>query len=176
MMQGDRVMLRPMEPEDTDDVIRMRNNPDVLAQLFSDKPLTREEHLQWLDQIRAQGTRQEFLIVERASGLSAGTIGLNHIDCKHRRAEFGILIGDTEARGKGLASEASRLLLDYAFNKLGLHRIYLYAFPDNKQAVHLYRKLGFVQEGLLQRHVVKNSEHRDVIVMAIIHAGYIGKQ
>jgi len=175
-MQGDRVMLRPMETADTDDVLRMRNNPDVLAQLFSDKFLTREEHLQWLDQILAQGTRQEFMIVELASGLSAGTIGLDHIDFKHRRAEFGILIGDTEARGKGLASEASRLLLDYAFGKLGLHRIYLYSFSDNKPALCLYRKLGFVMEGLLQGHVVKNGERRDVIVMAMIHAGYIRKQ
>jgi len=168
MMQGDRVMLRPMEKADTDDVLRMRGNPEVLAQLFSDEPPTREGHLRWLEQTQAQGVRQEFMVVERATGRSIGTIGLNHIDARHNRAEFGILIGDAKARGKGLASEASRLLFDYAFNKLGLHRLYLHVFPDNKPALHLYRKLGFIQEGLLRRHVVKNGEHRDVVVMALL--------
>jgi len=70
MMQGDRVMLRPMEKTDTDDVLRMRSNPEVLAQLFSDEPPTRESHRRWLEQIQAQGVRQEFMIVERATGRS----------------------------------------------------------------------------------------------------------
>jgi len=157
-----------MEKTDTDDVLRMRSNPEVLAQLFSDEPPTRESHRRWLEQIQAQGVRQEFMIVERATGRSIGTIGLNHIDARHRRAEFGILIGGAKARGKGLASEASRLLFDYAFNKLGLHRLYLHVFSDNKPALHLYGKLGFVQEGLLRRHVVKNGEHRDVLIMAFL--------
>ena len=168
MIQGDRVLLRPMEKADTDDVLRMRSVPDMLAQLFSDEPPTREGHLRWLEQIQAQGTRQEFMMIERAKGLSIGTAGLDHIEHKHRRAEFGILIGDAEARGKGLAFEAGRLLLEYAFNKLGLHRVYLHTFPDNEPALHLYRKLGFIQEGLLRHHVLKNGQHRDVIVMAVL--------
>ena len=168
MIQGDRVLLRPMEKADTDDVLRMRSVPDVLAQLFSDEPPTREGHLRWLEQIQVEGTRQEFMIVERTAGRSIGTVGLNRIDPKHRRAEFGILIGDAEARGKGLAFEAGRLLLEYAFNKLGLHRVYLHAFPDNESALHLYRKLGFIQEGLLRHHVLKNGQHRDVVVMACL--------
>lgn len=168
MMQGDFVALRPMERADTDDVLCMRSDPEVLAQLFTEETLTREGHLRWLEQMLAQGTRQEFMIVERVNGRSIGTIGLNHIDPKHRRAEFGILIGNAEARGKGLAFEASRLLLDYAFNKVGLHRVYLHAFADNEPALHLYRKIGFVQEGLLRQHVLKNGQYRDVVVMAFL--------
>lgn len=168
MMQGDRVLLRPMEKTDADDVVRMRSAPEVLAQLFSDEPPTRESHLRWFEQMQIQGIRQEFMIVERETGRSIGTVGLNHIDPNHRRAEFGILMGDEEARGKGLAFEASRLLLDYAFNKLGLYRLYLHVFPDNEPALHLYRKIGFVQEGLLRQHVFKNGQHRDVGVMALL--------
>lgn len=168
MMQGDRVLLRPMEKTDADDVVRMRSAPEVLAQLFSDEPPTRESHLRWFEQMQIQGIRQEFMIVERETGRSIGTVGLNHIDPNHRRAEFGILMGDEEARGKGLAFEASRLLLDYAFNKLGLYRLYLHVFPDNEPALHLYRKIGFVQEGLLRQHVFKNGQHRDVVVMALL--------
>jgi len=118
VIEGERVQLRPMQAADTDDVIRMRREPTVLAQLFSAEAPTREEHLRWLERIQVQGDRHEFIIVERGTGRSIGTIGLSNIDPKHRHAQYGILIGEIDARGKGLALEASHLLLAYAFDKL----------------------------------------------------------
>lgn len=168
MIEGDRVLLRIMDAGDTDDVVRMRSAPDVLSQLFSDEPPTREGHLRWLEQVQARGDRHDFMIIDRASCRSVGIIGLSHIDRKHRHAEYGVLIGEVEARGKGLASEASRLLLDYAFRTLGLNRVYLHLFADNEAALRLYRKVGFEQEGVLRQHVLKNGRFRDVIVMAIL--------
>ena len=168
MIEGERVQLRPMQASDTDDVIRMRRTPDVLAQLFSDEAPTREEHLRWLERIQEQGDRQEFVIVERATGRSIGTIGLSNIDPRHCHAQYGILIGAIDARGKGLAFEASRLLLAYAFDKLGLQRVYLHVFANNEQALHLYRKVGFEEEGRLRQHIYKNGQFRDVVVMAIL--------
>ena len=160
--------LRPMEEGDTDDVVHMRSEPSVVAQLFGDEPPTRESHLRWLAAVRARGDRQEFMIVDRASGRSVGTIGLSQIDRKHQRAEYGVLIGEADARGKGLASEASRLLLDYAFTTLKLNRVYLHVFPENEAAVRLYERVGFEREGLLRRHLYKNGRFRDVIVMAVV--------
>lgn len=168
MIENARVLIRPMERNDADDVVRLRNDPAVLPQLFCDKPLDREGHLRWFERMQKDGTRHEFMIVERATGRSIGVTGLNHLDRQHRRAEYGIVIGEAEARGKGLAFEASRLLLDYAFNKLGLHRVYLHAFIDNEPALRLYRKIGFTQEGILRQHVCKNGQHRDVVVMAML--------
>lgn len=67
MMQGERVILRPMEKSDVDYVVRMRQDPAVLAQLLSNDPPTRENHLQWFEQMQAEGTRQESMIVDRAT-------------------------------------------------------------------------------------------------------------
>jgi len=168
MIIGDLIQVRPMLLADTDDVIRMRSEASVLSQLFSAAPPTREEHLGWLERIQKQEDRQEFVIVERRTGRTIGTIGLSNIDRRHQRAEFGILIGASDARGKGFALEASQLLLDYAFNKLGLHRIYLFVFPENEAAIQLYQKLGFQQEGLLHQHVFKDDRFRDVVVFALL--------
>ena len=168
MIEGVRVALRRMTTGDTDTVLRMRSDPTVLAQLFSDAPPTRDGHVRWLAQIDADGDRHEFMIVERASGRPVGITGLSQIDRRHRRAEYGVLIGEADARGRGLAAEASRLLLRYAFGDLGLHRVFLHVLADNEPALHLYGRLGFKTEGCLRQHVFKDGRLRDVIVMAIL--------
>lgn len=171
MIQGDRVLLRPMERDDVDAVVRMRSDPTVLAQLFGEAPPTRDGHLRWFEEMRARGDRQEFVIMDRASGHAVGTIGLSRIDPAHRRAEYGVLIGEANARDKGFAAEASRLLLGYAFGRLGLNRVYLHVFSENEAAIRLYRRVGFVPEGILRQHVYKGGRFRDVAVMGILKGG-----
>ena len=157
-----------MEPSDTDDVVRWRRDPEIREQLFADQPPTRESHLQWLADINARGDRQEFMIIERVTGRSIGTIGLSNVDRQNLRAEYGILVGDADARGKGYAREASELILRYAFDQLGLHRVYLHSFADNAAAVRLYKRVGFRLEGTLRHHVLKRGVFRDVVVMAML--------
>lgn len=168
MISGERVLLRPLDERDTEDVLRWRAQPEMLARLFADVPPTRADHLAWLERMRAQRDRQEFVIVDRAGDRPVGTIGLSHIDLRYRRAEYGILIGEPDARGKGMAAEASRLLLDHAFGPLGLHRVYLHVLSDNEPALRLYRELGFELEGRLRDHVWKGARFRDVVVMGLV--------
>jgi UDP-4-amino-4,6-dideoxy-N-acetyl-beta-L-altrosamine N-acetyltransferase len=168
VIEGERVLLRRMSREDAADVVHMRADPEVQAQLFSERPPTAEEHLRWLADVEARGDRHEFMIVERTSGRSVGTIGLSHIDRVNRRAEYGVLIGEPDARGKGLAAEASRLLLAYAFGTLGLRRVYLHVLVRNEDALRLYRRVGFQPEGVLRQHVRKGDEFLDVAVMAVL--------
>jgi UDP-4-amino-4,6-dideoxy-N-acetyl-beta-L-altrosamine N-acetyltransferase len=168
VIEGERVLLRRMGRQDAEDVVRMRAEPGVQAQLFSERPPTMDEHLNWLAGIQARDDRHEFVIVERTSGRSVGTIGLSHIDRAHRRAEYGILIGEPGSRGKGLAAEASRLLLGYAFGTLGLRRVYLHVLTRNEDALRLYRRVGFQLEGVLRQHIRKGDEFLDVAVMAIL--------
>jgi UDP-4-amino-4,6-dideoxy-N-acetyl-beta-L-altrosamine N-acetyltransferase len=170
VIEGERVLLRRMCREDAADVVRMRAEPEVQTQLFSERPPTIEEHLRWLADMEARGDRHEFMIVERASGQSVGTIGLSRIDLVNRRAEYGVLIGEPGARGKGLAAEASRLLLAYAFETLGLRRVYLHVLARNADALRLYRRVGFQPEGVLRQHVRKGDEFLDVAVMAVLEA------
>jgi UDP-4-amino-4,6-dideoxy-N-acetyl-beta-L-altrosamine N-acetyltransferase len=170
VIEGERVLLRRMSREDAADVVRMRAEPEVQTQLFSARPPTMAEHLRWLADVEARGDRHDFMIVERASGRSIGTIGLSHIDRVNGRAEYGVLIGEPGARGKGLAAEASRLLLAYAFGTLKLRRVYLHVFARNADALRLYRRVGFQPEGVLRQHVRKGDEFLDVAVMAVLEA------
>jgi len=171
LLRGEKVSLRPLAREDAEDVVRWRGDPEVHAQMFAAAPPSLEEHLRWFASLEGRNDRVEFVIVENDGGRPIGTIGLSGIDRVNRRAEYGILIGDRGARGRGLAREASRLLLAYAFGELGMHRVYLHVFRENEAAVRLYGRLGFDMEGILRHHAVKDGRYRDVAVMGIIGEG-----
>lgn len=161
-----RVTLRPLAGDDADDVVRWRNLPDVHAQLFSDRPPTREEHLRWFQSL--DDRRREYVIEDSVSATAIGTVGLSQIDRRHRKAEFGIVIGEPEYRGKGFAWAASQELLRLAFDELGLHRVYLRVFADNQRAIILYERLGFVREGQQRDDAFKDGRFRDVVVMGLL--------
>lgn len=72
-----------------------------------------------------------------------GNIKLELINFKTRKATIGILIGDKNYWGKGIATEAIKLLVDYGFNHLGMEEINLEAFFENKAAIRVYEKAGF---------------------------------
>jgi UDP-4-amino-4,6-dideoxy-N-acetyl-beta-L-altrosamine N-acetyltransferase len=170
-LRGKKVTLRPMRREDGEEIVRWRNASDVHAQMFAADPPTMEGHMRWFDSLQKRDDRVEFVIVEIHSGRPVGTIGLSDIDRVNRRAEYGILIGEADARGKGLAREASQLILQYAFETLRLHRVYLQVFQENEPAIRLYRGLDFAQEGILRQHVWKDGKYRDVVVMGCVRGG-----
>ena len=85
---------------------------------------------------------------------------------EHRRAEFQIIISP-EHQGKGLASRAAKLAMDYGFNVLNLYKLYLIVDKENEKAIHIYRKLGFMVEGELIHEFFINGEYRNTIRMCI---------
>ena len=82
-----------------------------------------------------------------------GLIALADYKHAHRRAEFLIGILPTEYRGKGIALEASLLVLDFAFNQIQLHKLIAYVYGYNQYDQESIISLGFTQEGLLREHI-----------------------
>src|SRR6202008_445968 len=78
-------------------------------------------------------TGARFVIYERATLRPIGTTGLGQINYMHRTAEFGIGIGEADCWGKGYGTEATRLVLDYAFNALGLHNVFLRVYAYHQR-------------------------------------------
>ena len=88
-----------------------------------------------------------FVIYERATGRPIGSTELMHIDFRNGRADFGIYIGEAEARGKGYGTETTRLMLDYAFTALGLRNVALTVAEWNIAGQRAYAKAGFREFG-----------------------------
>jgi diamine N-acetyltransferase len=93
---------------------------------------------------------------------------LLNINWRHRSGELQIRIGDAASRGRGLGTEAVRLLCDFGFADLNLHRIYLHVFASNSRAIGAYEKAGFVREGLLRQAAYIDGQWVDVVLMGLI--------
>ncbi len=165
VIEGNRVRIIPISEEDTDDIIYWRNN--VRDKFIYRDLFTRESHTQWLNSMVKTGKVAQF-VIQIKDGRKIGSVFLRDIDYHHKKAEYGIFIGDTEAQGHGYGTEAAKLILEYGFKELGLHKIMLRVLATNERAVRSYEKVGFRQEGYFKDDVFVDGKFEDVIFMAVL--------
>ncbi|MCN4731366.1 spermidine N1-acetyltransferase, partial [Escherichia coli] len=118
--------------------------------------------------------QSERRFVVECDGEKAGLVELVEINHVHRRAEFQIIISP-EYQGKGLATRAAKLAMDYGFTVLNLYKLYLIVDKENEKAIHIYRKLGFTVEGELMHEFFINGQYRNAIRMCIFQHQYLAE-
>lgn len=166
---GERVSLRPISDADTENIIRWRNSSHVRNNFIYQTLFTPEIHREWLKTKVAAGLVKQFIIHLQAENKDIGSVYLRDIDETHRRAEFGIFIGEEEQMGRGIGSECIRLIVEYGFKSLHLHKIFLRVLADNEGARKSYEKAGFMQEAYLKDEVCIRGEYKDLILMRILN-------
>lgn len=163
------VYLRPMTPEDTDLIIFWRNQDAVRRNFIYQELFTRESHEHWTRTMVETGRVVQMIICEAQGGRPVGSVYLRDIDRRHNKAEYGIFIGGDGARGKGYGTMAARLMIRYAFEEMGLHRLFLRVFADNTRAIRSYEKAGFKREAFLRDDVRIDGCYRDIVLMGILN-------
>lgn len=167
-IQGNEVCLIPICEQDTEDIIRWRNS---VRDKFIDRNLfTVESHTKWLNNVVKNGKAVQFIIVTNCDG-RIGSVFLRDIDYKNKKAEYGIFIGEAGMQGKGYGTEAARLIIQYGFETLGLHKIMLRVFAFNHKAIKSYEKAGFKREGYLKDDVCIEENFYDIVLMSVIGGG-----
>lgn len=175
-LSGEKVALRGIEREDLAHIMGWLNDPDVTQfMIMGDRPT----HLELLTEEWEREIRNPrivtFAIIENTGPKMVGWCGLYSIHPISRAAEFRIFIGDKGQWNKGLAQEATRLLIRYAFEKLNLNKIYLGVNASYTAAVTCYEKAGFKREGVLREEIFRNNQYYDAVRMSILKSEYIGK-
>ncbi|KQN54793.1 MULTISPECIES: spermidine N1-acetyltransferase [unclassified Erwinia] len=164
------VKLRPLEREDLRFVHQLDNNASVMRYWFEEPYEAFVELSDLYDKHIHDQSERRFVVVYE--GVNAGLVELVEIDHVHRRAEFQIIIAPSH-QGKGLASRAAKLAMDYGFSVLNLYKLYLIVDEENEKAVHIYRKLGFETEGRLIHEFFINGEYRNCIRMCLFQHQYL---
>lgn len=161
-----KVKIRRFEREDIPKKVEWINNSENNQFLHYDIPLSVVGTEKWFDSHRGEENRYDAVI--EADGMPVGTIGLINIDRKNNKAEYYIAMGEVAYKGRGVAKEASRLLLQYGFGELGLNRIYLFTETRNVAARKLFEKIGFVREGLIKQDLVSHGKYVDRIAYGLL--------
>ena len=129
------------------------------------RTMTLEQEQSWYDGAAQSGSTYTFTIYELATWVPIGNTSLMDVDWRNRTAEFGILIGEAEARGKGHGTEATRLMLDFAFVALGLHSVFLRVHEYNLAGQRAYARAGFREFGRRRQCQLMGGRRWDVIFM-----------
>jgi diamine N-acetyltransferase len=145
------VALGPLRRDLAATYARWINQPEVKRRLMMVGLMTPETEDTYLEETMkaAAGrdpTTAAFTIYDRADDEPIGTSSLMEINWRHRHARFGIFLG--ERRGQGLGTEATRLVLDWGFNMLGLANVLLEVLTDNERAIRAYERAGFRRLGV----------------------------
>ena len=111
--------------------------------------------------------RLDLAVVDRASGACVGEAVLNQWDPGSQSCNFRILIGPA-GQNRGLGTEATRLIVGYGFEQLGLHRISLEVYAFNPRARRVYERAGFRPEGVLRESLRYGDQWIDATVMSIL--------
>jgi ribosomal-protein-alanine N-acetyltransferase len=163
------VVLRRFEPSDLEHLLRYRNDWNVTQSLggFS-VGFSRAEMKQWMQLQKTARDRMLWAIATRQGNRCIGHVGLYQLDPRVGKAEFAIFIGDRRWHGKGVGRSATAAVLQYGFEQMNLHKIWLTVLNTNTPALRLYRALGFVKEGVLRDEQFRNGRYVDVTVMSIL--------
>ncbi|MBQ1193111.1 MAG: GNAT family N-acetyltransferase, partial [Lachnospiraceae bacterium] len=86
---------------------------------------------------------------------------------ENKKAESGIFLG--EVYGKGIGTQAYKLLLDYAFNELGMHKVVARVLAGNTASVRLHEKSGYKQEAYLRDELFLDGKYEDLILFGAIN-------
>jgi RimJ/RimL family protein N-acetyltransferase len=163
---GDLVALGPHRRDLLATYLRWINDFGVLRNLgMPVRPMTWEAEERWYDNLTASADEVAFTIYERATWRPVGTTALHHIDYRNRRATFGIMIGEATDRGRGLGTETTQLMLDYAFTALGLHSVNLSVYEFNEAGRRAYLKAGFRETGRRRQAQLMGGRLWDIIDM-----------
>ena len=168
------ITIRKFEKRDIPDKVRWVNDARNNVYLHYDLPLEIAKTEKWFENNKDRVDRYDAII--EVDNISVGLIGLLNIDQKNKKAEYYISMGEVEYKGKGIATQATRLLLDYAFVDLKLEKIFLYTEKENIGAQRLFEKLGFEKEGLLKNDLYHNGRFVERYVYGILKDFYPNKK
>ncbi len=163
---GQKCYLSPPAIEDAGIYCAWLNDFNISQYLEPTYSITPEEEIEILKNLRKEN--KIFGIHEMQTDKLIGSCGLHEIHPVNQTAMMGIFIGETDYWNKGIGTEASSLLIDYGFNVLNLHNIYLYVYEYNKRAIATYKKIGFRESGRRRQGRFFAGKRHDIIIMDLL--------
>ena len=173
-LETERLILRRMKPSDLADVFDYAKRSEVSEFLLwypHDELAFTRRYLKIVDTKYKRGEFYDWAVVNKADGKVIGTAGFTRFDIFNNTGEIGYVL-NSEYWGRGLAAEASRAVITFGFEVLGLRRIEAKYMIENTSSRRVAEKCGMSEEGILRESVYAKGKYVDVAVASILSDEY----
>ncbi|WP_373515392.1 GNAT family N-acetyltransferase [Persicitalea sp.] len=169
-LEGDIIYLREVRLSDVNENYYAWLNDSSVNQYLETRffPRSLENTEQYVKSMDGNSNEIFFAICTKADDKHIGNIKLGPINWIHQYADIGLLIGDKDYWGKGLATEAIRLATKFGFSTLNLHKLKAGCYADNVGSKKAFLKAGFIVEGTLRQQFFSNGAYQDAYQFGIL--------
>ncbi len=171
ILQGEKVILRALEPEDLDFLFTTENDVTFWEVSNTQTPFSRFILKKYIDNSHLdiyQVKQLRLIILEIDKKRAIGMVDIFDFNPQHKRAGVGILI-HKKFQNSGFASEAVSLVVNYCFKILNLHQLFANITPDNPKSISLFTKQGFMKIGEKKDWLLVNGNFKDEIIFQLIN-------
>ena len=172
-LQGKKVYLRPTSIDDAEFICEGENNPEVRYSLFLAFPAEIHRKREQIQEYMNSKETILLTIIDKDADRVVGQTAFFRTDWVSRATIFYLAILNPEYWSKGFGTEATHLMVDYAFSSLNLNRIQLHVLSDNTSAIRIYKQAGFIKEGILRQAMFHNDKYCDFWVMGILKENWL---
>jgi RimJ/RimL family protein N-acetyltransferase len=164
-LRGNSVTLRTIEEEDLEFLRDAINDPEVREGLIMARPINAEQEREYFEErvSSEDGVNLAICVDEEI----VGTVGLSDVDQRAGNCEIGVWVAP-EFHGRGYGTEASRLLTQYAFDELRMHRVLARVLATNEASARIWEKLGFEEEGVHRDEAFTDGEYVDIRYFSVL--------
>lgn len=165
-LTGDLVVLRPLGPQDVDDLMQALSDTEMLRLTGTHTTFTREQIESHCASRDEHDDRLDFVVLDRRSGEFLGDLAITDLNPVNLSCGFRIALRTRET-GRGYGTDAASLIVEHLFG-IGIHRIELEVFAFNPRARRVYEKVGFRLEGTLRDALLWDGVWVDAHLMAML--------
>ena len=169
VLNGDGITLRELRVSDATSLLALLTTEEV-TRFISPPPTTIEgfeRFIKWAQREREAGRYACFAVVPDGYDTAIGLFQVRELDPIFSTAEWGFALGSA-FWGSGLFVKGAELVIDFAFDVIGVNRLEARAAIDNRRGNGALRKIGATQEGILRKAFLKNGRYLDQSLWAIL--------
>jgi RimJ/RimL family protein N-acetyltransferase len=171
-IEGKQIYLRILTPDDVqNEYVEWMNDKKVTQYLESrkDKKYIASELKDYIRSLNKTDCNYMFGIFIKKNGKHVGNIKLGNISKIHRHADIGLMVGNKLYWGKGVATEALKLVTEFAFDSLKLNKVFAGVCQGNTSSFKVFQNNGFKKAGQLKNHVFFDGVFMDAFILEKIN-------
>lgn len=170
MLTGKKICLIVLEKKHLESLRQLRNEESTNKYLTYILPINEVAQMDWFEKTSKDPTKL-YMAIENKNGDFIGIVRADEWDKINRSIRIGVDIVK-KYRQKGYATETYFLLFKFLFENIGINRVWLEVAEYNTIALSLYKKLGFIKEGILRETLFRENKFYNYIVMSLLKKDY----